>query len=346
MVGEWLVEGGSIEAVEIARGGYRAEILNLGATLRRLEAPGGTNVTLGYRDLDDYRAAPRFYGAIAGRYANRIAHGRFSLDGVEYRLPLNGGAHSLHSGPLGFDQQWWTLEGRTADSVRFSLVSPDGFNGFPGRLRTEVVYAIEDDGLSVRFRAITDRPTVVNLTHHAYFNLAGEASGATIADHWLQIPASRFTPTEDAIPTGELRAVAGSAFDFTRPKPVGRDIDAADPQLKPALGYDHNFVLDSPSGTLRRIATLFDPGSGRAMEVHSTEPGVQLYTGNHLGKAAPGPGGIVYPVRGGLCLEPQKFPDSPNKPHFPSARLDPGGEYRHDIAFRFRTAGSVEEAFG
>lgn len=344
-MGKWLVEGGRIETVEIARGGYRAQFLNLGASLRILELPDGANVSLGYADLEEYRGHPRFYGAVAGRYANRIGGARFTLDGTEYRLPANNGQHNLHSGPLGFDQQFWTVAAHTGDAVTFAHLSPHGFNGFPGNLHVEARYALQDDGLAIRFTATTDDATVVNLTHHGYFNLAGAASGATILDHWLQIPASRFTPVLDQIPTGELRGVAGTAFDFRTPRPIGRDIAAEDPQLQAALGYDHNFVLDAGAGTERRIATLFDPGSGRVMDVHSTEPGVQLYTGNHLAGGAAGIGGADYPRHGGLCLEPQKFPDSPNKPGFPSARLDPGETYRHDMALRFRTATSVEAAF-
>jgi aldose 1-epimerase len=344
-------ESAGVETIAIARGSYRAELLTLGAALHRLEVPGrdgkSANVVLGYRDLADYRAHPRFYGVIAGRYANRIGGARFSLDGVEYRLPANNGANSLHSGPGGFDVQDWKVEARDAHSVTFALRSPHGDHGFPGNLQVRVRYAIEADGLTIALRATTDRATVVNLTNHAYFNLAGESSGMSVLDHVLQIPASQITPVDAAlIPTGALSSVDGTPFDFRTPKPVGRDIDADDAQLKLGHGYDHNFVLVGAAGTIRRIATLFDPHSGRVMDVQSTEPGVQLYTGNHLAGGAPGTGGGAYPVRGGLCLEPQKFPDTPNKPNFPSARLDPGQEYRHDIAFRFRTARDVAGAFG
>ncbi|WP_404335194.1 aldose epimerase family protein [Sphingomonas sp. MMS12-HWE2-04] len=337
----------SIERVEIACGGYRAEILDLGATLRRLVLPDGANVVLGFADLDDYLGPPLFYGAIAGRYANRIGGARFSLDGVEYRLAANDGENSLHSGPRGFDQQRWEIAQRDDRSVTLRHVSPDGTNGFPGTLTSEARYEIGADGLAVSLRATTDRPTVVNLTHHAYFNLAGEDSGASVRDHVLQLPASRFTPTmPDAIPTGELRDVAGTAFDFRSPKPVGRDIDAADPQLEAARGYDHNFVLDAADGARRRVATVWHPRSGRVLDVQSTAPGVQFYSGNYLGGAAPGTSGGDYRQNSGLCLEPQLFPDSPNRAEFPSARLDPGAEYRHDIAFRFRTAANEDEAFG
>lgn len=344
------VEGGTIETVTIARGPYRAEFLALGAALRVLEVPGrdgSTNVVLGFADLDDYRGPPRFYGAAIGRYANRIGAARFGLDGAEYRLAANDGANSLHSGPRGFDQQFWEVATRTGESVTFRHLSPAGFNGFPGNLRTEVRYTIAEDGLAIALTANTDAPTIVNLTHHGYFNLAGEASGASILDHWLQIPASRTTPVDAAlIPTGELRSVAATPFDFRSPKPIGRDIGMEDAQLGFGQGYDHNFVLDGAHGALRRVAILFDPGSGRVMEVHSTEPGLQFYSGNHLAGGAPGTSGRVYAARDGLCLEPQKFPDSPNRPEFPSARLDPGETYRHDIALRFRVAEDVEEAFG
>jgi aldose 1-epimerase len=342
----------AIEVVEIARGAFRAQFLTLGATLHRLEVPDrhgrAENVVLGYADLEDYRRQPpRYYGAVAGRYANRIAGGRFTLDGETFQLTTNEGGNSLHSGPDGFDQQVWTVETRSETAVTFRLDTPHGWNGFPGDLTARVEYALEEDGLAIRFTATADRATIVNLTQHAYFNLGGEGSGVTILEHVLQIPASAITPVNGAlIPTGELASVDGTPFDFHSPKPIGRDIDAADAQLALGQGYDHNFVLDGPAGFARRIATLFDPGSGRVLDVHSTEPGVQFYSGNHLADGAPGTSGGIYPMRGGLCLEPQKFPDSPNQPGFPSARVEAGEAYRHDMAFRFRTADGVDEAFG
>jgi aldose 1-epimerase len=347
---EMLVKGGTIEAVTIARGPFRAEILNLGAALRILEAPDrngdSANVTLGYRDVEEYRSEPRFYGAVAGRYANRIGGATFSLDGRAYALSKNDGENSLHSGPLGLDQVFWDVVHRDDHSVTYSTLCPAGTNGFPGNLHIDVAYVLEEDGLAVTFTATTDSPTVVNLTHHAYFNLAGEASGAAILDHWLQIPASHTTPTDAAlIPTGAFAEVSGGPFDFRRAKPIGRDIGADDIQLKQGQGYDHNFVLDAPPGRMRRAATVFDPGSGRVLEVHSDQPGIQLYTGNHLAGGAPGTSGVTYPARGGFCLEPQKHPDSPNKPNFPSARLNPGEKYIHAMAFRFRTAADESEAF-
>lgn len=337
-----------IETVTIAHGPYRAELITLGAALRVLEVPDRNgvpaNVVLGFADLDEYRRHPRFYGAIAGRYANRIGGARFKLDGVEHRITPNDGPNSLHSGPLGFDQQNWEVVARSADAVTFRHVSPAAHNGFPGRLAAEARYAIEDDGLAITLTATTDAPTVVNLTNHAYFNLAGEASGANILDHVLRISSSRTTPVgAGLIPTGGFAEVSGTPFDFRAPQRIGARINADDTQLRLGLGYDHNFVID---GAPRCAATLFDPQSGRVLDLHSSEPGLQFYSGNHLAGGAPGTSGRVYAARDGLCLEPQKFPDSPNQPGFPSARLDPGQLYRHDIAFRFRTAGSVEDAFG
>lgn len=345
-----LVQGGTIETVEIARGPYRAQFLTLGAALRILEVPGRdgapANVVLGYQDVEEYRGHPRFYGAVAGRYANRIGGAKFSLDGREFQLPKNNGENNLHSGPLGFDQVFWDVSAHDASSVTFSTLNHAGTNGFPGTLHVDVHYALEEDGLAIAFTATTDAPTVINLTHHAYFNLAGEGSGRSILEQWLQIPASRFTPVDATqIPTGVLQDVTGTPFDFRTPKPIGRDIGAADEQLKRGLGYDHNWVIDAAPGRVRRVATAYDPGSGRVLEVHSTEPGVQLYSGNHLANGAPGTSGRTYAAREGFCLEPQKFPDSPNKPAFPSARLNPGERYSHKMAFRFRTAKDEGEAF-
>jgi aldose 1-epimerase len=344
------VEGGTIETVEIANGPFRAQFLTLGAALRVLEVPGrdGTsaNIVLGYQDLEEYRGDPRFYGAVAGRYANRIGGAKFSLDGQEYALARNDGANSLHSGPRGFDQVFWELAAHDARSATFATFSYAGTNGFPGTLYAEIRYTMEADGLAIAFSATTDAPTVVNLTHHAYFNLAGEGSGESILGHQLQIPASRYTPVDEAlIPTGALAPVADTPFDFRAPKPMGRDFGRDDVQLARAHGYDHNFVLDGPAGGIHRAATVYDSGSGRVLEIHSTEPGVQFYSGNWLAGGPPGTSGHIYAAHEGLCLEPQKFPDSPNQPHFPSARLDPGQRYAHNMAFRFRTAGDEDEAF-
>ncbi|NYT42478.1 galactose mutarotase [Sphingomonas sp. R-74633] len=336
-----------IETIAIARGPYRAELITLGAALRVLQVPdrngARANVVLGFANLEDYRGTPRFYGAVTGRYANRIGGALFTLDGVEHRIAANDGANSLHSGPMGLDQQHWDVVALTEDAVTFRHVSPAGHNGFPGSLTVEARYKLEDDGLAILLTATTDAPTVVNLTNHAYFNLGGEASGTTILDHVLRISSSRTTPVGPGlIPTGAFADVSGTPFDFRVPRRVGERIDADDAQLRLGHGYDHNFVID---GAPRCVATLFDPGSGRVLDLHSGEPGLQFYSGNHLAGGPPGTSGRVYAARDGLCLEPQKFPDSPNRPGFPSARLDPGQVYRHDIAFRFRTAAGLEEAF-
>ena len=332
-------------AADLAAGSIAARVLATGAALQRLEVPGRdgrrANVTLGWEDPAAYRTQGAYLGAAIGRYANRIAGGAFTLDGTRYQLAANHAPNNLHGGPDGFDRSEWTFVAQDAASARLSLVSEAGDMGFPGRLTVELAYALDPDGLAIDLAATTDAPTIVNLTHHAYWNLAGEASGRPITDHWLQIPASRYTPVDATlIPTGELAEVAGTPFDFRTPKPIGRDIALPDEQLVLGEGYDHNFVIDAPAGALRRAATLYQPESGRVLEVHSTAPGLQFYSGNHLA------GGSLYAARTGLCLEPQHFPDSPNQPHFPSARLDPGTRYHHRIAFRFRTAASVEEAFG
>ncbi|MEN3745690.1 aldose epimerase family protein [Sphingomonas sp. HF-S3] len=332
--------------VEIANGVFRAELLTLGATLRRLEVPDRTgrsaNIVLGLADLDDYRGAPRYLGSVVGRYANRIAGGRFALDGREVRLPVNDGPNTLHGGVPGFDQRDWDLVSHDATSAVLALTSPDGENGFPGTVRVEARYEMLADGLEVTLGATTDAPTILNLTHHAYFNLAGEGRGTSILDHRLRIRGSRMTPVDATlIPTGELAEVAGSVFDFRDPKPVGRDIGVDDAQLALGKGYDHNWVIDRPGV----VATLYDPVSGRVLDLESDRPGLQFYSGNHLADGPPGTSGRPYAARDGLCLEPQLFPDSPNRPEFPTARLDPGQRYEHRIAFRFRTADDEAAAF-
>lgn len=339
-----------ITVVEIARGAFRAQFLDVGASLRVLEVPDRegrpANVVLGWQALADYLGPPRYYGAVVGRYANRIGGARFVLDGTEHRIAANDGANSLHSGPDGFDQRRWRIVAQSPVSVTFALESPDGDNGFPGTLHAQVRYTLEEDGLAIALRATTDRATVCNLTQHAYFNLAGEASGTTILDHRLRIAASRITPVDAGlIPLRDFAGVAGTPFDFRTPRAIREAIDAEDAQLALGQGYDHNWVLDGDAGRVRRIATLYDPGSGRVLDLESSKPGLQFYAGNHLIGGAPGTSGRVYPRRGGLCLEPQYFPDSPNRPDFPSARLAPGETYAHDMAFRFRTAATNEEAF-
>jgi aldose 1-epimerase len=300
------------------------------------------DVVLGYDHLDDYVADTRYVGAIIGRYANRIARGRFVIDGSEHRVTLNEGRNHLHGGRRGFHKVTWdaeALQTPEGTAVRFHHTSPDGDEGYPGTLAVAVTYTLTaEDALIVDYQATTDRATPVNLTHHAYLNLAGHDRG-DILGHELMLNASRFTPVgATLIPTGELRAVRGTPFDFTQPRPIGSRIDAGDEQLRIGGGYDHNFVIDRGDADVGEpvvAATLAEPASGRVLELSTTEPGIQLYTGNGFDDAFVGKDWRVYRQYGGIALEPQHFPDSPNQPHFPSTILRPGGEYRSRSVYRF-----------
>jgi aldose 1-epimerase len=324
--------------------GLEVDVASYGGIVTRLLVPdregGLADVVLGYDSLPAYEAGTSYFGAIVGRYANRIAGGRFTLDGEEVRLATNDGPNHLHGGLRGFDRVVWDAEPFESDSavgVRLTHVSPDGDQGYPGTLRATVTYALTGEALRIEYEATTDAPTVLNLTHHGYWNLAGHASGE-ILDHELRIAATRFTPVDSTlIPTGELRRVAGTPFDFREPTRVGTRIGDDDEQLLRGRGYDHNFVLDgwTGDGTLRRAATLRDPGSGRTMEVWTTEPGLQLYSGNFLDGSDVGKDGAVYRHRDALCLETQHFPDSPNHPAFPSTALRPGETFRSTTVYRF-----------
>jgi aldose 1-epimerase len=327
--------------------GMTAAILTYGGIVQSMEVPDrdGTmaNVVLGFATLADYLAKGAYFGTITGRYANRIAGARFSLDGRSYRLAANDGVNALHGGIGGFSSRVWRAAARRdAGEVGVALryVSPDGEEGYPGTLDTEVTCTLTaDNALRIDYRATTDKPTVVNLTNHSFFNLAGEGTGSVL-DHELTLHASRYTPVdEDLIPTGEIAPVSGSALDFTRPAAVGGRIRAGEPQLLRGRGYDHNFVLDKPAaGGLSLAARLRDPGSGRVLEVSTTEPGLQLYSGNFLDGSAVGTGGRAYRQSDGLCLETQHFPDSPNRPGFPATVLRPGETFRSTTVFAF-TAG-------
>ncbi len=317
--------------------GMEARITNWGGILVSLKVPDRAgrpaDIVLGFDSLEPYLGKHPHFGCITGRYANRIGGASFVLDGVTHQVTANSGKNHIHGGKEAFDKKVWKADiQEDRNAVALSYVSADGEEGFPGRLECVVTYALTEDALRIDYRATTDKPTVVNLTNHSYFNLAGEGSG-DILGHEIQIPAERVTATDDElIPTGELESVVGTPLDFTRPHAIGERIDASYKPLIQGIGYDHNFVLQG-SG-MKLAARLKDPSSGRVMEVHTTDPGVQLYTGNHL-KGVQGKGGHVYGKRHGLCLETQKFPDSPNKPQFPSATLRPGETYEHTTLFQF-----------
>ncbi|HEV7932025.1 MAG TPA: aldose epimerase family protein [Actinomadura sp.] len=323
--------------------GLRARVLTYGGVVQTLEVPDRhgrpANVVLGCASLDDYVGKSRYFGAVIGRYGNRIAGGRFRIGGTEYRLPRNNGPHSLHGGERGFDKRVWAVTAAGDRNLSLAYVSADGEEGYPGTLHVTVTYTLtDDDALRIDYRATTDRPTVVNLTNHSYFNLAGEGSG-DVYGHLLTLDAGRYTPVGPGlIPTGELAPVDGTPFDFTRPHPIGERIGDRDPQLLMGLGYDHNFVLDRESqGGLGPAARVEEPTSGRVMEVLTTEPGVQFYSGNMLDGSVTGPAGLPYGRGSALCLETQHFPDSPNQPHFPSVVLRPGEDYTSTTLYRFTT---------
>ena len=327
------------------RNGVEVAITNYGGKVVSLLLPDRhekmADVVLGFDNLAPYLGKEPYFGTLVGRYANRIAHGRFTLDGVEYQLPLNEGTNTLHGGTEGFGRRVWSARelAGTSPALELSYLSPDGEEGFPGNLAVKAVYTLTDaNELRLEFTATTDKPTVVNLTNHSYFNLAGQGSG-DILNHVVMINADRFTPVDStAIPTGELRGVAGTPFDFRKPTAIGARIGQDDPQLKFGRGYDHNFVLNHEAPGLVLAARVAEPESGRVLEVLTTQPGVQLYTGNFLDGSVRGKAGKVYPYRSAFCLETQHFPDSPNHPSFPSAVLRPGQTYQATAVYRFSTA--------
>jgi aldose 1-epimerase len=314
-----------------------AQIITYGGALVSLRVPDRdgvvADVVLGFDDLAGYVAHGSYFGAIVGRYANRIAGGRFHLDGEEHRLALNDGPNALHGGIRGFDKVVWSA--REIDGgVELRHLSNDGEEGFPGNLTTTVRYTLDDGALVIEYSAVSDRDTPINLTNHAYFNLAGHGNG-DVLEHLLTLDASLFTPVAAGlIPTGELFPVAGTPFDFREETAIGARIDAPDRQLELGRGYDHNFVIDREGPGLARAACVREPRSGRVMEVFTTEPGVQLYTGNFLDGSA-GKGGKAYRSRSAFCLETQHFPDSPNQPAFPSTILEAGQTYHSITAYRF-----------
>ena len=341
-----LPDGVPVEAITLANAhGVSARIITYGATIQSLIAPDrrghGVDVALGYDELSSYLNQPNYFGATIGRYANRIGGGRFSLDGKPYQLSLNDKTNSLHGGAQGFDKRVWKIltlqEGATA-SVSLGLTSAAGDQGYPGTLVVTVSYSLDDTGaLTIDYTATTDAATVVNLTNHSIFNLAGEGSPDGLQGQRLTIPASHYTPVDAAlIPTGELRPVAGTVFDFTRRRLINDGLrDGHDPQIIAGRGYDHNFALDAGlTGDPKLAARLEDPHSGRVLEVWTTQPGLQVYTGNFLSGTLVGKQGHLYRMGDGIALEPQLFPNAPNEPRFASARLDPGSTYHHRMIFR------------
>lgn len=344
-----LKDGTAVEAITLKNShGVSATILTYGATLQSLIAPDRTgkpaDVVLGYDDLASYVDFPNYFGVTVGRYANRIAGGRFEIDGRAHQLPLNDKTNSLHGGGKGFDKVVWKVvslkNGPTATLI-LSHSSPDGDSGYPGKLDATVTYSLDEAGaLTIAFDAKTDKPTIVNMTNHAIFNLAGEGSPDGATGHLLTIPARAYTPVDERlIPTGELRPVEDTVFDFRTPRRVADGIrDGRDKQIRFGRGYDHNFALDKGLTKVPELAAkLEDPQSGRVLEVLSTEPGVQFYAGNFLDGTLVGKQGHIYRMGDGIALEPQKFPDAPNQPSFISARVDPGKPYRHVMIYRLST---------
>jgi aldose 1-epimerase len=317
--------------------GLRARIMNYGATLVSLEVPDQEgklkDITLGFDTLNGYFTEHPYFGPTVGRYANRIGKAKFVLNGTEYKLAANNGENHLHGGIKGFDKVVWKaeqIEGQGSTGVKMTYLSPDGEEGYPGNLRCVVIYTLTNNNeLKISYEAVTDKTTVVNLTNHTYWNLAGQGNG-DILGHEVMLSADKYTVVDEGlIPTGENRDVKDSPMDFTKPMTIGSRIDQV------PGGYDHNYVLNSGGGELALCARVYEPGSGRVMEIYTTEPGVQFYTGNFLDGSITGKGGKVYKKHYGFCLETQHFPDSPNKPQFPSVVLEPGEKYSTVTVHKF-----------
>jgi aldose 1-epimerase len=336
-------DGAPVEIFTLSDGPYEARVATYGGIVVSLRVPDRNgkpaDVVLGFDNVDGYLAnfngpADAFFGALIGRYANRIAHGSFTLDGRKYSLPLNNGENSLHGGPHGFNNVVWKAK-PIANGVELSYLSKDGEAGYPGNLSAVVRYTLMKGDLRIEYSAATDKDTVVNLTNHSYFNLAGKGD---ILDHRLTLHASRFTPVDvGLIPTGELKSVASTPFDFRKATAVGARIHADDEQLHRGRGYDHNWVLDTDSGggKLGEAAELYDPSSGRVLKVLTDQPGIQFYSGNFLDGSIKGKGGKPYELHSALCLETQHFPDSPNHPDFPTTELKPSQRYHTVTVYSF-----------
>jgi aldose 1-epimerase len=342
-----LADGSRIDSVELtSRSGTRVRVITLGARIQSLYTPDRSgklgDVVLGFSTPQQYFDDDNYFGAAVGRFANRIGKGRFTLDGHTYQLALNDHGNSLHGGIRGFDKRVWKIDsvtgGRSEASVTMSYLSPDGEEGYPGTMHVTATYTLSDSGeLRIDYRATTDKPTIVNLSGHSYFNLASSPADFSTMPDLLQINASHYTPVDEGlIPTGQIASVAATPFDFRKPTPIGLHIrDGNDAQIRYCRGYDMNFVLDGRPGTLQLAARVEDPRSGRVLEVYTTAPGVQFYSGNFLSGTTIGKGGIAYRQGDAVVLEPQDFPDAPNHANFPSARLDPGATYHNVIVYRF-----------
>ena len=333
-------DGKAVDIYTLKSPAVEARIMTYGARIVSIETPDRdgkrADIVLGHKDLQGYiDDGKTYFGAVVGRYGNRINKGHFELEGKPYQITLNNSGNMLHGGKVGFDQKVWQAK-ELPDGVEMTLVSPDGDQGFPGELTAHVRYTLRGDALHIDYTATTTKPTVTNLTNHSYFNLAGEGNG-TILDETIEINADKYTPTDAGlIPTG-VEPVAGTPFDFRKPTEIGKRINDDNQQLKTAGGYDHNWVLNGPNGQLKLAARVHDPKSGRILTVTTTQPGVQFYTGNFLDGTITGPGGQPYPKNAALCLETQHFPDSPNHPNFPTTELKPGQTLHTTTIFTFTT---------
>ena len=316
--------------------GFEVSVTNYGGAITSLKTPDRQGVfgdiVLGFETLEEYVRNPRYFGALIGRHANRVAGGMFSLNGASYQLPQNNGVNHLHGGFKGFDKRDWTVS-EDGNALHLTYFSRDGEEGYPGNLNAFVDYTLLDNELRIDYRATTDRETIVNLTNHSYFNLKG---AGTILDHELTLNADSFTPvSKDLIPNGEIKFVQGTPMDFRSGKAIGAEIASGYDQLGFTGGYDHNFVLNDYDGSLKQALRLSEPSTGRIMEVLTTQPGMQFYSGNFLDGTLTGKNGVTYVKYAGLCLEPQHFPDAPNHPNFPSTVLRPGEEYKQTTVYRF-----------
>ncbi len=325
------------------KAGMQVQISDFGGVVYSLTAPDRKgkldDIVLGWDSVADYEKQGPYFGALIGRYANRIAGGKFTLEGKPIQVTVNDPPNMLHGGKIGFDKRvWQVIDDKSPNVFHLRYLSKDGEEGFPGNVTADVVYTLTDNNeLKIEYTATTDKPTVINLTNHAYFNLKGQGNGE-IVDHVLQLKASKFTPVDkNLIPTGELKPVAGTPFDFVKPTKLSAHIGDNDQQLKFGLGFDHNWVLDNGGKSLAVAAVLSEPTTGRTVVVSTDQPGIQFYSGNHMDNGMKGKGGKTYNFRYGLCLETQHYPDSPNHPAFPSTELKPGQKYHTTTIYRFTT---------